>query len=323
MQIKRKNYNNCNSVIRGCKNSGFYSSFFTGKRIFGIILLIIFCFVVKYCCIYGKAEKMNRYNYYSTASKFLCVGSALLLTVKLLQVFGALIPSFSKTALLFAEKTNDISFFGFLILSFLAFNGETVFYKKNKEFKKRKASVNLRRLVIFNFFMIFFKNSFTQFAASKSTATVGGALCKFFTALLLNIGTLSFVLFCACIWYAVRDRGNSRLFPFQLTSLIVSCAYFFVKFLNNSVNLGLRVFGDAINGFVLNSVATDSLCALQYAADIVMFIVMIKYFSVCAEKCDEEINSKRVRHSNSIYEDKGFGIDNFDELLIPDEKSEI
>ncbi len=258
---------------------------------------------------------MNRYNYYSNAARFLGIGALVLVIAKAVLMCGTYFPNAVPVSDDVSAKISNVSFYGFLVLSFLSFNGESSFLKKNKDYRKRTFTVNLRRLVFLNLFMVFFKNAFITSSTSRPLTTFGGVISRIFVSVLLSISLPSFVLFASSVYYFLRDRKIKKLFPLHILVLVFSVLYFIVKFIGNTYTLGVEFFGEAMYSLCMQSPLSDILCLLQYIADVVLLFAMYRYFDVKADEFDALFENEKKVTATSLYNEKGYGIDDFDELL--------
>ncbi len=258
---------------------------------------------------------MNRYNYYSNAARFLGIGALILCVAKIMLMCGSFFPDVVQITADVSAKITDISFYGFIVLSFLSFNGESSFFKKRQEYRKRRFTVNLRRLVILTFFMTFFKNSFILSSTSRPLNTFGGVFSRIFVSFLISVSVPSFIMCGSAVYFFLRDRKIRKLFPLHITVLIFSGLYFIVKFISNSNTLGLGFFGNALISVCTNTVVSDFLCLFQYISDVVLLFMMYKYFGLKADEYDVLSENEEKTTANSLFNEKGYGIDDFDELL--------
>ncbi len=257
---------------------------------------------------------MNKNSYFSNAAKFLLIGTALTFAAKLLSLMNTFSLSGGGVQALLKNIT-DISFYGFLILAFLALNGEGIAHKRNREYKKKRVTSRLKFLIVADLLILLVKNYLSVKAVASPVQSVSGIIKRIIISLIICICSVSFTLFAISVWYFIRDRRFDKAQIVELIAVIISGIYFVVRLINQLSVFNFHIFGENIESIMSSTLFTGILCLLQYASNITVFAVLYKHFSSDSGKVNEE-NTKLSRHANTLYFENGFGLDSADELLL-------
>lgn len=256
---------------------------------------------------------MNKNSYFSNAAKFLLIGTSMTFFAKLFSLLNGFIPAgFGSQSLL--KNITDISFYGFLILAFIAFNGEGIAHKRNRNFKKNRATHHLKYFVFADLIILLLKNYLSVKAVSSPVQTVPGTVKRIIISLVICICSVSFTLFAVSVWYYIRDKSVNKVQVIEFVSVVVSGFYFIVRFVNQLSVFGFHIFSGNFESFISSTLFTGILCLVQYALNITVFAVLYKLFSENDETVSAD-DAKMLRKANSLYFENGFGLDYADELL--------
>lgn len=263
---------------------------------------------------------MNKNDYLSEAAKYFLSGTLLLTVSKLFTILTAIDRSPLERFSRFGNTVTNFAFYGFLVLAFIALNGEKISFKRQRNLKCKKKVSRLKWLIAYNILFVFFKKALDRTAFSYEPGTDAAAFTAIITGLLSACASMSFFLFVISLWYFVRDRKLKELFPVQTVTVIISAVYFAFK-LSAAVLVDYRLGapGSALYAVLKSSVFSNTLCLVQYTADIIMFISVKRRYSLLSALEDEAAADRTagIIRTVSIYDERGFGIDDSDELLLP------
>ena len=262
---------------------------------------------------------MNKNEYFAKASEYFMIGTVLLIATKILSMFLDISNgNFDKAAKLNTSATNVV-FYIFLVLAFVALNGEGIGHKRERNKHRKKITGRLKWLIAFNVFFVFIKAPLNTAIAESEKFAASGVLLRLGVSAFISFGSLSFFLLVISLWYFLRDRKESALFIVQTVAVFISICYFLFKTANLAINsYGVVLPSEVLTRFIASPVSADILCLLQYIADIVMFAVVKRYYSARAAEADEnEIKrTQRAFKTVSLYEERGFGIDECDDTWL-------
>lgn len=260
-----------------------------------------------------------RYTYYSKSSQLFFIGSIALFITKGLSFAITFLPEVSASGTKFFTNITEIAYYGFLVLAFLALNGEGVCYKRNREFVRKKSVSRLKRLVVFCFLGAFAKALANATVMNVSKTGAFGiavrALCAFFLA----AASLSFVLLSVSAHCFKRDRRFKKLRVFEAAALAVAVVYYVLRYVSLLKGYEVSLLPDGVYNAVCSSNVLNVFCILQYFADALMFGAAYKTFGETAadEEKETEKNNEATRKCETLFSESGCGIDNFDDLYIP------
>lgn len=263
---------------------------------------------------------MNKNDYLSNAAKYFLYGTVLLFVSKLFTILtvtdGSLLERFSR----FGATVTNFAFYVFLALGYIALNGEKIACKRKRELKHQKTVSRLKWLVAYNILFVFLKKSLNRIAFSYEPGSGAAAAAAIITGFLSACASLSFFLFVVSLWYSVRDRSLRGISHIQTVTVLISAVYFILKFTTLVfVDYRLGAPGPALYAVLKSSALSNTLCLMQYSADIVMFISVKRRYSELSTLEDKNAAERAagIIKAVSIYDERGFGIDDSDELLLP------
>lgn len=262
---------------------------------------------------------MNKNEYLSNASKYFAIGSALLFVSNLINFIVGITGTQGKIAKLGTSTTN-FAFYAFLVLAFIAFNGESIGHKKDGALKRKRISGRLKWLIAYDLILMLFKTSINSSVTAKPVSSASGIIVRVIAALFVSGSSLSFFLLVVTLWYFIRDRKNGGIISaVQGSALAVSLFYFLLKTSNQIVSAyGVTLPSEILNTVLCSSVLMSLICLLQYAADIVMFLFVKKHYSDLSDEYEksENLRLKKAVKLRSLYEERGYGIDECDDTWL-------
>ncbi len=258
---------------------------------------------------------MTKSDYLSNSSKLLLFCSCLLFFANGLSAVAGV----DVTLLAFSEKISTYCFYLVLVLGFLAFNGEGVAYKHSKEPKSRRKTRILKLLLVSAFLIRFIKTPVENFALSFSVESATGVVSRLLLGAFNTVASYGFLLTVVALWYIFRDGGINKLMVFEATAFIFGLVYNIYKAFNYSVTkYALYSLGEAfVKAFSDNGILR-TLCLIQFAADIVMFAVVLKYYDKTAivEQEQKTAVMKRMVTARKIYNTDCVGIDSLEDSFF-------
>lgn len=257
-----------------------------------------------------------KYSLFAKSSKYLIICSAIFFVSKLITMISASIPNQSmSTARLFSNIT-EISFYGFLILAYVALNRESTAHKRLREFLGLGSVKHLKRLVVYCFLSAFVKALIKNIVNHTTPDTVVGVFVRLLAAAALGATSLSFVLFAISLWYLKRDRGCKGLLVFEIIAVLFGVVYYVPKYISALDGYGVSFLSDEVFNAACSANALNAYSLIQSVADAVMFYAAYSYFSRLGAE-EEEImarSEENAKKCDSVYEPCGYGIDSFDML---------
>lgn len=266
---------------------------------------------------------MNKNDYLSNAAKYFLIGTVLLFVSKLFTILTAIDGSPLERFLHNGATVTNFAFYGFLVLSFIALNGEKIACKRQRNLKRKKSASRLKWLIAYNVLFVFLKKTLDRAAFSYAPGSGAATAAAIITGLLSTFASLSFFLFVISLWYFARDRKMKELSLLQTVTVIISAVYFVLK-LTTALLIDYRLGapGSAIYNVLKSGALANTLCLVQYTADIIMFISVKRRYSALSAIEDEAAAGRedKIIKTVSIYDEKGYGIDESDVLLLQEAK---
>ncbi len=273
------------------------------------ILVIIY---LKYA-----GEIMTIKGYISNAAKMLAGVVSLLLVANIIVFMGTLGNNFCADL---GSKLSSLATYIVLIVAFVAFNGEGIGHKRGRNRKAKKATGYLKFLLFVCFASIYFKGALSGWVLKFSATEPIGIVLRLGGSIIYTVTAYSFLFLAVSLWYLLRDSGVKKLQVFEAMSFIFAGIYSFFKFFNYAITrFGINFSLPWINEIFSKNAIAQILCILQYAVLFIMLIAVSKYYeklSEAEEKQNEETN-KLLFNAKSVFDEKGYGIDTFeDDFLI-------
>ncbi len=261
-----------------------------------------------------------KYSLFAKSSKYLTICSVIFFVSKLITMISASISNQSmSTARLFSNIT-EISFYGFLILAYVALNKESTAHKRLRDFSGLKSMTQLKRLIVYCFLSAFVKALIKNIVNHTTPDTAIGIFVRLLGAAALGATSLSFVLFAISLWYFKRDRGCKRLLVFEAIAVFFGVLYYVPKYVSALEDYGVSLLSEEMFNKVCSANALNIYSLIQCVADAFMFYAAYFYFSrLCAE--EEEViarSEENAKKCDSVYEPCGYGIDSLDMLYTRD-----
>lgn len=261
--------------------------------------------------------KMTKSSYLSSAAKYFAIVSALILLPNLFSMLG----TFEKIAELTGRITG-FSFYLIIVLIYVALNGEGIAYRKNRLTEKLRATVYLKRYLLFSVIINFSKNYLERKVFTYSGSNVIRAFWELSSSFLFSVTSFSFVVTVVLIWYLKRDKEIKGLAKIEMTAIISGVIYNLFKALSFPVeSYGTKIYGEALIRFFSFQIIGNILCVLCCIVFIITFIVISKKYTSLFEKEEEERKSLLAlrKTTKDIYKKDGYGIDSAEDDFILNE----
>ncbi len=264
---------------------------------------------------------MTKSDYLANSSKLLLICSCFLFAVNSLSFVGMFSDVFSS----FTPKLTTVCFYIVLLLGFLAFNGEGIAYKHSRQRNHKKKTVILKAILLSAFLIRFVKTPVEGFALGFSAESVGGAISRLGLGLLNTVASYGFLLTIVALWYIFRDRANKKLFIPQLFALVSGVVYNAYTVFNYSITkFDFTYLGDVFNTTFSNPVVLSVLCLVHFMADIIMFVLVLKFYDTKAitEQSEKTEITKKMVTSRKIYSTDCFGLDTLEDDFFLEKSGE-
>lgn len=260
-----------------------------------------------------------RYTYYSKSSQLFLIGSIALFVTKGLSFAISFFPDVSSSGTKFFTNITEIAYYGFLVLAFLALNGEGVCYKRNREFVSKKAVSRLKRLVVLCFLGAFAKALANATVMNVPKTGFSAVIVRILCAFILGAASLSFVLLSVSAHCFKRDSQFKKLRIFEAVAVAAAGLYFALRYISLLKGYGVSVLPSEVYKTVCSSNVLNAFCLIQYFTDALMFGAAYKTFGEMAvtEEKEVEKNNESSRKCETLFLESGRGIDNFDDLYTP------
>ncbi len=260
---------------------------------------------------------MAKSTYLSNSAKILAVLSGMLLFANILVAVGSM-GGFADVSKL-ATSFSNLCLYVVLIMGYVAFNGEAVCHKRNRN-RKRKRLLGFFKLLLFLCFVLRYIKGFPEsFAMSLPAESVGGIIARLGMSLLSTVGSYGFLFGAVSLWYFIRDRENSKLLLPELLSLMISVLYNVFKFFNYAVGkYGITAFGESFSTIFAQDEISQILCIFQFLFNLIMLICVIVFYDKQGSQEQEILdkNTKELKKARNVYKEEGFGIDTFEDDFL-------
>lgn len=250
---------------------------------------------------------MTKSSYLSSAAKYLAIVSALILLPNLFSMLG----SFEKIAELTGRVTT-FSFYLIIVLIYVALNGEGIAYRKNRLTEKLRATVYLKRYLLFSVIINFAKNYLERKVFTYSGSNVIKVLFELSSGALFSVASFSFVVTVVLIWYLRRDKDIEGLAKFEMIAIISGVIYNLFKALSFPIeSYATKIYGEALTRVLSFQIIGDIFCILCCVVFIIAFVVISKKYASLYEKEEEERKSLLAlrKTTKDIYKTEGYGMD--------------
>lgn len=212
----------------------------------------------------------------------------------------------------YLSKLPDLSVYIFTFLSYLALNDEKAAHRKIKDIKSQKKLKVLKGFLIFVFVSHFFKVTI-----QSSFAGLNEPFFNVVSDVFMTVASFSFFLLLLSVWYFFRDKNEGEIKFVSGVSVVFSIAYTIIKFLLSRKVFELHSFtGIQDDGYLLAQRIQYVTCLVQYAVNIVMFVLVKKHYEKKELESEEKEKSlpKQERPQVITIELKDeVGIDNIDD----------
>lgn len=262
---------------------------------------------------------MAKSTYLSNSAKILAALSGMLLFANILVAVGSMgdLPSVSK----FATSYSNLCLYVVLGMGYVAFNGEAVCHKRNRDRKRKRLLGAFKWLLLLCFLLRYVKVVPENLAMTLPASSLGGIIARLGVSLLSTVGSFGFLFGAISLWYLIRDRENQSLLLPELVSVMISVVYNVFKLFNYAVGkYGIIAFGETFASIFSQNEISQILCIFQFLANLIMLILVARYYSKKGEGEQEILdkNTKELKKARNVLKEEGFGIDTFeDDFLTP------
>ena len=263
---------------------------------------------------------MAKSTYLSNSAKILAALSGMLLLANILVAVGSIgnLPDVAKLATSFS----NLCLYVVLVMGYIAFNGEAVCHKRNRDRKKKKLLGFFKLLLLLCFLLRYIKAVPENLAMTIPAQSFGGIFARLGVSLLSTVGSFGFLFGAVSLWYLIRDRENSKLFLPELVSVMISVLYNAFKFFNYAVGkYEITAFGESFAAIFSQNAISQILCIFQFLFNLIMLVCVAVYYSKKGESEQKILdkNTKELKKSRNVLKEEGFGIDTLeDDFLTPD-----
>ena len=255
---------------------------------------------------------MTKSEYLSNSAKILTVCSVLLFVSNALVLLG----NTSEIAATIGLKLSNISFYVVLIAGFLAFNGEGIAYKRNRDLKGKKKTNILKFFLVFAFFVRYIKKPIEYVGLLLSGDSVSGTLSRIALGAFNTVASYGFLFAVIALFYMLRDNGNKKLFCIESLAFLVGVVSNLYKVFNFSITkYGLPYLGDLFVCMFGSQKVLYILSLTQFAVSILMYVFVMKVYNgfVSDEYTEKEQAKKNLKFSRKIYNTDCIGIDTMED----------
>ncbi len=263
---------------------------------------------------------MAKSTYLSNSAKILAVLSGMLLLANILVAVGSMggFPSVSE----FATSFSNLCLYVVLIMGYIAFNGEAVCHKRNRDRKKKRLLGVFKLLLLLCFLLRYIKVVPENLAMTIPASSLGGVLARLGVSLLSTVGSFGFLFGAVSLWYLIRDRENQSLLLPELVSVMISFAYNFFKFFNYAVGkYEITAFGEGFTAIFSQDSISQILCVFHFLFNLIMLIMVTACYSKKGESEQQVLdkNTKELKKARNVLKEDGYGIDSLeDDFLTPE-----
>jgi hypothetical protein len=265
---------------------------------------------------------MTKSEYLSNSAKLLSISSIILFVANAFIFAGM----FSSELGAYGEKVSNYTFYIVFALNFLALNGESIGYKRHRDFKNRKFTRVLKYILLFTFLIRFIKKpveSLFLFIGGKGVTLI---LSKLFLGFFNTFATYGFLFTMISLLYLMRDKDENKLFYIESATFFsgILCAVY--RSFNYSVTkYELTEIGDGLVTILSNDYIKYVLVLVEFLLFIIMCFIVRKHFdSKILDEQDEKIKArKNMLVAPKIYNTDHLGLDTLeDDFLLPQETDE-
>ncbi len=260
---------------------------------------------------------MAKSTYLSNSAKILAALSGMLLLANILVAVGSMgdLPRVSQLATSFS----NLCLYVVLVMGYVAFNGEAVCHKRNRDRKKKKLLGFFKLLLLICFLLRYIKAVPENLAMAVPVQSLGGILARLGVSLLSTVGSFGFLFGSVSLWYLIRDKENPKLLLPELISVMISVLYNAFKFFNYAVGkYEITAFGEAFTSFFSQNEISQILCIFQFLFNLIMLVCVTVYYSEKGESEQEILdkNTKELKKARNVLKEEGFGIDTLEDDFL-------
>ena len=264
---------------------------------------------------------MTKSEYLANSAKLLSINAIILFVANAFIFAGQFVPAIGE----YGQKVSDYTFYIIFGLTFLALNGESVGYKRHRDFKNRKFTRVLKYILLFTFLIRFINKPVERFFL-----TVGGegatlVLAKVFLGFFNTFATYPFLFAMIALLYMLRDK-NESLFYIEASTFLMGIVYAIYRSLYISVvKYKLSSIGEVLTFVFSNDNVRSILLLLELFLFIIMCLVVRRHFnSRVLDEQDQKIKErKNMLVAPKIYNTDHVGLDTLeDDFLLPVEAEE-
>ncbi len=263
---------------------------------------------------------MAKSTYLSNSAKILAALSGMLLFANILVAVGSMgnLPAVSSLA----TSYSNLCLYVVLIMGYIAFNGEAVCHKRNRERKKKKLLGFFKLLLLICFLLRYIKAVPENLAMAIPSESLGGILARLGVSLLSTVGSFGFLFGAVSFWYLIRDKENTKLLLPELVSVMISVLYNVFKFFNYAVGkYEITAFGESFTAIFSQNEISQILCVFQFLFNLIMLVCVTVFYSKKGESEQKILdeNTKELKKARNVLKEEGFGIDTFEDDFLSSE----
>lgn len=264
---------------------------------------------------------MTRAEYLSNSAKLFCFNGIILFVANAFIFAG----NFNADLGAYGNKLSGYTFYIIAVLSFLALNGESVGYKRHRDFTNRNRTRALKLLLVFIFLMRFVKKPVELVIQSIFYDSALSAVGKLLSGAVNTVATYSFLFTLISLLYIVRDKSDKVLVVFE--SVAFGCGTFYALY--RTLFYAVTKYGLTISASDIAHLFSDE--SMMYAFSLLAYLVFVimclavmrSYNARVLYEQDEKIKEKKkLLVASQIYNSSHMGLDTLEDdyLLYRDEK---
>ncbi len=264
---------------------------------------------------------MTKSEYLSNSAKLLSVNAIILFVANAFIFVGYYIPQVGS----YGQKVSDYTFYIIFGLSFLALNGESVGYKRHRDFKNRKFTRVLKFILLFTFLIRFINKPVEKFFLTLGGEGFTLVLAKLFLGFFNTFATYPFLFVMIALLYMLRDK-DEKIFYVEAITFLAGIVYIVYRSLYMAVaKYKLSSIGDGLSVIFSNDVVRSVLLLTELLLFVIMCFMVRRHFNskVLAEQDAKIKERKNLLVAPKIYNSDHIGIDTLeDDFLLREEIEE-
>lgn len=265
---------------------------------------------------------MTKSEYLSNSAKLLSVCGIILFAANAFIFAGA----YNSQLGAYGQRVSDFTFYIIFALGFLAINGESVGYKRHRDFKNRKFTRFLKYVLLFTFLIRFVKNLVEGMFLNMFEDGFLLVVSKLFLGIFNTFATYPFLFTMISLLYLLRDMSVNKLFYIESVTFLTGIVYAIYRSVNYSVTkCDLTEIGEVFVVLFSSDTVKSVLLLVHLFLFVVMCFFVKRHFdSKILDEQDERIKAKKnMLVAPKIYNTDHVGLDTLeDTFLLPVEAEE-